>query len=243
MVGGLFTNSMFGFFRAYTFIALFAAAGSEINGFDLRDTLTYAFVTQSMLTPIALFGTWDIATSIRTGAIVTDLFRPYDYQLWWLAQDLGRATYHAITRGIVPFVAGALVFELRVPEHPATWLIFLMSMALAVMVSFGLRFIVNVSMFWIMDHRGVGALLLTVWSFFAGFIVPITFFPGWLRSLAEVLPFIATIQLPIEIFLEKQQGAAALGLLAFQLGWALALLGAGRALLAVAARRVVTHGG
>lgn len=242
-VGGLFTNTMFGFFRAYTFVALFAAAGPMVGGYDLRDTLTYAFVTQGMIMVVQMWGSWEIAERIRTGDVVTDLFRPYDYQAWWLAQDLGRAAYHAVARGIVPFVAGAIVFELRLPERPATYLAVLASVLLAVLVSFGIRFAANLWTFWTIDHRGPATVLLITWSVLSGFIVPVSFFPDGVRPIVEALPFAATVQVPIEVFLEKRTGASLGAAYAFQAAWAAVLLVAGRAILRVATRRVVTHGG
>lgn len=242
-VGGLVTNTLFGFFRAYTFIALFAAAGHSLGGFDLKDTLTYSFLTQSMIMTIQLWGWWDIATSIRTGDIVTDLFRPYDYQMWWLAQDLGRALFHLLSRGIFPFVIGAIAFNLRLPERPETWIFVLLSLILAVFVSFGIRFIINLWSFWLLDHRGAAALLVITWSFLSGFIVPIALFPESLRGPVLALPFAATLQTPINIFLEKYFGTELVGALALQAMWALALLLAGRWLLSIATRRLVTQGG
>src|SRR5918999_23740 len=148
-VGGIFTNTVFGFMRAYVFIALFEAVG-RVGGFDLEDTLTFTFVTQGMLMTIHLWGWWDIALTIRSGDIVTDLYRPIDYQFYWLFQDLGRAAYHFVFPGIPPFVVGLVAFDLEVPASPLLWGAFLVSLILAVCVSFGLRFIVNLSAFWLL---------------------------------------------------------------------------------------------
>jgi ABC-2 type transport system ATP-binding protein len=45
---GIFTNTVFGFIRAYVFITLLKTAG-DIGGYTLRDTLTYTFVTQGRM--------------------------------------------------------------------------------------------------------------------------------------------------------------------------------------------------
>lgn len=242
-LAGLFTNTFFGFFRSYTFIALFSAAGASIGGFDLADTLTYAWLTQALIMTVGIWGWWEIAERISTGDIVTDLFRPYDFQAWWLAQDLGRALYQLLARGIVPLLVGALAFELRLPTSVGIWLAGIASITLAVVVSFAIRFLANLWTFWTLDHRGVATLLLTVWSFSSGFIVPLTFLPDGARQIVELLPFAATVQIPIEVLLGKHMGADLVGVFMLQAFWAAALLFAGRTLLAVATRRVVTQGG
>lgn len=240
---GVFTNTVFGFLRAYVFIALFAAAGSRVGGFDLTDTLTYTFVTQGMLMTVFLWGWWDVALSVRSGDVVTDLFRPFDYQGYWLAQDLGRAVYHAVARGIPPFLLGALVFDLRLPQRPETWFLFAASVALAVWVSFGIRFLTNLSAFWLLDHRGPGNVLAAVWTFAGGFIVPVAFFPDGVREAARLLPFAGTIQTPVEVFLEKHDATGLVAALGLQVLWGSGLHVVGRRLLARATRRVVVQGG
>jgi ABC-2 type transport system permease protein len=250
-LAGVVTNTVFGFMRAYVFIALFsgaitgAIAGSraEIGGFSLSDTLTFVFLGQGVLMVVYLWGWWEIALTIRSGAVVTDFSRPIDYQLYWLTQDLGRAVYHAVFRGFPPFILGALVFSLRLPRNVWTWPAFALSLALAVCISFGFRFIVNLSAFWLLDYRGVGSIMTAVWTFFSGFVVPIAFFPGALQAVSRALPFAAMVNTPIEIFLEKPQGAAVLAALAGQALWAVVLLGAGRLLLLAATRRLVIQGG
>ncbi len=239
---GVVTNTVFGFIRAYVFVALFRGRG-DVGGFDLRDTLTFVFVGQGMMLVTYLWGWWEIALGIRSGAIVTDFSRPIDYQLYWMTQDLGRAVYHAIFRGIPPFVLGALVFSLRLPQHLWTWPAFLLSVGLAVCTSFGFRFLVNLSAFWLLDYRGVGVIAMAVWTFFSGFTVPIAFFPGALQTVSRALPFAAMINTPIEIFLEKPQGFDLIGALVFQAMWALVLLACGRLLWNVATRKVVIQGG
>jgi ABC-2 type transport system permease protein len=239
---GIFTNTVFGFIRAYVFITLLKTAG-DIGGYTLRDTLTYTFVTQGMLMTIYIWAWWEIALSIRSGDVVTDLFRPIDYQLYWLSQDLGRAAYHFLARGVPPFIAGAVVFDLYVPIDPATWGAFLLSVALAVCVAFAMRFMANLSAFWLLDYRGVSTLMAAAWTFLGGFWVPVTFFPEPLRAVAEALPFQATVQTPIDVYLGEVQGGRLARALLIQVAWAGVLLLAGRRLLAAATRRVVTQGG
>jgi ABC-2 type transport system permease protein len=241
-VAGIFTNTVFGFIRAYVFITLLSTAGA-IAGYGLSDTLTYTFVTQGMLMTVYMWAWWEIALSVRSGDVVTDLYRPIDYQLYWLAQDLGRAAYHFVARGIPPFIAGALVFHLHVPADPLIWGAFLGSVAMAVCVSFAMRFMANLAAFWLLDYRGVGNLLAAAWTFLGGFIVPIAFFPEPLRSLARALPFAATIQTPIDVYLGEVKGTALASALLLQALWAAVLLIAGRGVLAAATRRVVTQGG
>lgn len=241
-VAGVFTNTVFGFMRAYVLIALFRSR-PHIGGYNITDALTYTWLTQAALMIVYMWGWYEIAERIRSGDIVSDFQRPVDFQGYWLAQDLGRALYHAIFRGVPPFVLGALAFHLRLPDHPATYILFGVSTALAVCLSFALRFIVNVLAFWLMDYRGVNGLAAVFWTFLSGFVVPLAIFPHTWRTIAEALPFAGMVQTPVDIFLEKPHGVGLATVMGRQAMWALVLLLLGRWLLSRAARRLVVQGG
>lgn len=239
---GIFTNTVFGFMRAYVLIALFQAR-PHVGGYTVADALTYTWLTQGALMTIYIWGWREIADRIRSGDVVTDLQRPVDFQLYWLAQDLGRALYHAVFRGVPPFLLGALVFRLVLPQDPGTYLLFVVSLAIAVCLSFAMRFITNILAFWVMDYRGLDALVSVFWTFLSGFAVPLAIFPQPWRSIAEALPFAGLIQTPIDIFLQKLHGLQLLGMLGLQVGWTILLLALGRWLLTAARRKMVVQGG
>jgi ABC-2 type transport system permease protein len=241
-LGGAFTNSVFGFLRAYVLIALFEVTG-RISGYSTADALTYSFVTQGLIMPLYLWGWYEISDTVYSGQIATDLYRPLDFQLYWWSQDLGRALYHLLMRGIPPFAVATLFFELRLPTHALTWLAFLVSVALAVTVSFAMRFMVNLSAFWLVEIRGLMTVAAAAWTLCSGFVMPIAFFPDALRDLLHLLPFVAMVEFPMEVFLERAQGAELVGVLAVQMFWAAALLACGRIVLHGATRRLVVQGG
>ena len=83
-----------------------------------------------------------------------------------------------------------------------------MSMGLAVWLSFGLRFLYNVAAFWLLDQRGVGALVSVTAIFLSGFLVPLNYFPDWARGIVTWLPFAGMLQAPIEVLLGKVHGVA-----------------------------------
>ena len=241
-LAGVFTNTVFGFMRGYVLLAIFRLR-DEVGGYDVADTLTYTWLTQAMIMTIFAWGWTDVAERIRTGDIATDLQRPLDLQLYGLAFDLGRALYHFVYRGVAPFVVGALVFDLRFPDNPLVWIAFAAAIVLAVCVSYAYRFLYNLAAFWLLDYRGVVILSMVVSLFFSGFTVPLAFFPDWLREVAYALPFAAMIQVPVDVFLGKFDGADLVGIMALQAVWAVALLLAGRAVLTAATRKLVIQGG
>ncbi len=240
---GVFTNTVFGFIQVYVLLAVLRQR-PEVGGFDGADVVTFTFVTQGLLAAVAAFGPYDLADRITAGDVVSDLYRPFDLQTWWLAQDFGRAGFQLLFRGVPPFAVAALAFDVRLPAHAGVWAAFLVSLALAVTIAFAWRFAISLTAFWLIDARGFVQLTGLVFVFFSGFILPLNFFPGGLRAVADALPFSAVVQLPVEVFLSKHRAPAELApVLLRQAAWLAVMVVAGRLVMARAWRRVVVQGG
>ncbi len=244
-LAGIFTNSVFGVIISYAYIALWQQR-PDAGGYDVTDAVTYVWLGQALLMTVAVWGggaTDDLADRIRTGDVAIDLYRPVSLLGWWLASDLGRAAYHLLTRGLAPTVIGAVLFDLRFPADPVTWLAFGVSLLLAVLVSFAIRLLVAASGFWLVDVTGLQSLAAVCAMFFSGLTVPLVLFPGWTRDLALALPWASYLQVPADVWLGQRAGTEALAALAFQAGWAVVLLACCGGVLRLARRRVVVHGG
>ncbi|CAM5487276.1 MULTISPECIES: ABC transporter permease [Streptomyces] len=242
---GVFTNTVFGFIMAYTYIALWDAR-PQLGGYDTSQALTYVWLGQALLMTCAMMGGGfedELMERIRTGDIAVDLYRPADLQLWWLAGDLGRAAFHLLGRGIAPMVLGAFAFDLALPGSPWTWPAFLLSVFLGVVVSFAVRYLVALSAFWLMDGAGALQIVSLAGLFFSGMLLPLNLFPGLLGEVARALPWSSLLQVPADVFLGKHTGWGLVEAYAFQGGWAVVLLLAGRLLQTAATRRVVVQGG
>ena len=243
-LAGLVTNGFFGYLRAAVFLAAYQGLGAAtIGGYDLQAAVTYSWVTQSLIMIVALWGWWDVDQTIRTGDVVSDLSKPFWYLGFWLARDLGRAAYFVVFRAAPVMLIGQVLFGLRWPSSPAVWLAVALSTILAAVLSFGVRILLNLSAYWTIDARGLGALANTATTFLGGFVIPIRYFPDWLQPLALALPFAGITQTPSDIFVERVRGFEVVWLLAEQLLWAVVLLALAQLVVAMATRRVVVQGG
>ncbi|MGE3911995.1 MAG: ABC transporter permease, partial [Chloroflexota bacterium] len=241
-ISGAITNTFFGFLRAYLFIGLYQSRG-EVGGYSLADALAFTFITQGMAALIGLWGWWPIAESVQSGQVATDLMRPHDYQLAWLAQDVGRALYQFVARSVPPFIVGLIAFEITLPTDPVAWLMLIPTIILAVGVSFGWRFCLNLTTFWWTDHRGIAGISMMAGMLFSGFMVPIAMWPDGLREIGYLSPFAAMVAIPIDVFLGKVTGLDLLAALGLQLFWFFAMLALGRVMLAAALHKLVVQGG
>lgn len=244
-LAGIFTNCVFGVIYSYAYLALWAQ-NPGAGGYDAVDAVTYVWLGQSLLMTVALWGggtTDDLAERIRTGDIAIDLHRPVNLVGWYLAGDLGRAAYHFLTRGLAPTVVGLLLFDIRPPDSVLGFLAFLVSLPLAVTVSFAIRFLVASTAFWLLDASGPRVLSGALAIFFSGMALPLNLFPGWLGTVAQALPWSAFVQVPNDIWLGTHASAGLLEALGFQAAWAAVLLGVCVLTVGAATRKVVVQGG
>ncbi|MEU6539410.1 ABC-2 family transporter protein [Streptomyces sp. NPDC047000] len=239
---GVFTNTVFGLILVYTYLALWDVK-PHLGGYDQAQAVTYVWLGQALLSTLAIGGggvEGELMERIRSGDIAVDLYRPADLQLWWLAADVGRAMFQLVGRGVVPFVFGSLFFPHALPTEFGVWAAFLVAVALGMLVGFGIRFLVALSAFWLLDGDGVMQMAWILGYFFSGMLLPLNVFPGVFGEIARVLPWSSLLQAPADVLLGRGDPW---GTLALQGVWAVVLLGLGRVVQAAATRRVVVQGG
>lgn len=242
-VAGATTNITFGFLRYYTLAAVAVAAGGTVAGYDGPKIATYVWCSQGILAVVSLWG--DIgerAERIRSGDVVVDLLRPVDPVWHQLATEAGRAVFHLLTRFTLPVLAGVLFTSMYVPQRAATYPLFAVSLALAVLVCFGCRFIVQCAAYWLLDIRGPAVLWLLLSGLATGMYFPLWLLPEpWSTVVVYGLPFASIIQAPMDILVERS--AHPYLMVAVQAGWAAVIVAIGRAVQRRAERKLVVQGG
>ncbi|MFI5965332.1 ABC transporter permease [Streptomyces asoensis] len=239
---GVFTNTVFGLILVSAYLALWDER-PHLGGYGQAQAVTYVWLGQALFATLAIQGggfETELMERIRTGEVAVDLYRPADLQLWWLASDVGRASFQLLGRGVVPFAFGALFFPTALPDDPALWAALLVAIGLAMVVSYGIRFLVALSGFWLLDGTGALQVLMVTGMFFSGMALPLNAFPQPLGDLVMLLPWSALLQMPADVLMGRVDPWSAF---AFQAGWAVVLLAVGRWAQGAATRRVVVQGG
>jgi ABC-2 type transport system permease protein len=242
-LAGAFTNTVFGVVKVSILFAAADAAGGVVAGYDRAALSTYTWVSQGLIAVVWVFAWTPVTQRVRNGDVAIDLGRPVHPVAAWLCEDLGRAGQACLIRFVGPLVVGGLLYGLQIPHHPATVPLFLLSAAVAVVVSFGGRLLVSLTAFWLVDVRGLQNLYVLTSNVLCGLVVPVQFLPGWARAVAYATPFPSMLQAPVDIATERSTGAAAAGLLGVQAAWAAALLACCVWVFDRGTRRLVVQGG
>jgi ABC-2 type transport system permease protein len=245
MLAGVVTNIVFGFIRAAILFAAVESAGGALAGYT-RDTMsTYVWLSQALIGAVNIGGSdsTELSDRIRNGDIAVDFTRPVDVQGSYLAADLGRAAFTFLPRGLPTVVVGALTVGLALPSQIWPYLLGMVSVTLAVTISFLCGYAVSILGFWLVETRGLRSLYMVTSSFLAGLFVPVGLFPYWLSTLAHATPFPSMLQVPIDIISGHVSGTEAVKVVAVQCLWVALTCLVGRALTRAGLHKLEVQGG
>lgn len=218
-------------------------AGREsAAGLDLTTLISYLTLAQIQTTVLLPDLAWRLHRRVREGTIAIDLTRPVPFLPQLLAQTAGD------TAGYLPFAALALPLAmlaggLQTPASTTAAILYLLSLVLAYLVTALIGLLIGLIAFWTLEFSGFMIMYRFVNAFLAGALVPLTFFPPWLRTLAELLPFQTQAFLPVSIYLGQAQGEAALRAIGVQAFWVVLLAGLAQVGWRRAMGRVIVQGG
>lgn len=238
------TNTVFGLIRASLLLTAIDLAGSSVGGYDQAQAATYVWLSQALLGPIDVWGgSVDVGARVKSGDIAVDFLRRTSILGGTLATNYGRAAFELLPRGVPPLVVGALVTGLYVPHSPVPYLLGLVSVVVATALCHCFYVAVGLSALWTIENRGFLVIAMTVQQILCGFLVPVSWFPGWLRVIAEASPFPAMFQTCTDLLTERVTGWQAVGAVGAQLAWLAVLVGVCLAVLRAGRRKVVIQGG
>jgi len=243
---GLLTQFAWGLMYVLAFLAFYRSNPANFP-MSFSHTVTYIWLQQAF---VALFFLWfyenSIFESIETGSIAYELARPVDLYGFWISLTAANRLSRTLLRA-VPLIAIALFLphplRLIVPTELIRWGFFLLSMILALGVVISFSLLVYISAFYTINSSGVRLLVAIFADFLSGAYIPLPFFPGSIRTVAELLPFGSMQNMPLLIFSGYLQGTAILRGIGLQAMWLVILVVIGRLWMKRAISRVVVQGG
>jgi len=179
---------------------------------------------------------------IREGSVVFDLVRPVGFVPQMVAQLAG-ALGGALVIIVIALPAVALAGSLSLPASPRAAGMFLVSLLCAYGIAGLLTMLLSMVAFWTLEIDGLTMLYVLVASFLSGALVPVSVFPGVMRTVVEWLPFQATTFVPASIYIGSLDGATAWRAIGLQLLWVVVLAVAAALVWRRAMLRVVVQGG
>lgn len=214
---------------------------------DFQATASYIWMQQAFLGLLSV-GAMDnaIFETIHSGDVVYEVCRPVDLYAMWFSNTSAMRIARALLRCVPPLIVAAFLpkpFGLMAPPSLAAFLLFLVSLCLALLVTTSFCMIVYILTFYTISYRGVRLVAVSLSDFMMGGIVPLPFFPEGFRQFAELLPFSCMENVPLRAYSGDLSGPPMVRAILLQVFWIIALVLIGKALERKALRRVVVQGG
>jgi ABC-2 type transport system permease protein len=227
----------------YLWQTIFLGNPGSLGGFtwpEMKAYLLVAFLLNSLLT---WYQEWVMGEDIRQGVVAVDLARPMDFQASRFARAIGPVPFEFSSALAVAAIVALAFGGIALPGDPAHVGLFLISATLATLIKFGIVYCVSMLAFWTTGTEGITVGRMAVQNIFSGALIPLVFFPDWLRGIAAVLPFQGLISTPALTYLGKLDGPTTALMLGVQAGWAVGLILFGRLVWRKAVRAVTINGG
>jgi ABC-2 type transport system permease protein len=180
---------------------VYRSNGSEtIGGLSLRETLWYLMMAEAIVLSKSRISR-TIAESVKTGAIAYLLNKPYDFLLYHLSAAAGDSALRMV---INILAGGALVwFLVGPPPDLAGWPLVVLAILAAWLIDFCISAAIGLLAFLTEDVAAFEWLYSKFRLILGGVLIPLDFFPEWLRSLAMSLPFSYTVYGPARLFVDS----------------------------------------
>ncbi|HYD09787.1 MAG TPA: ABC-2 family transporter protein, partial [Acidimicrobiales bacterium] len=191
-------NVVVSMLRGFVYVAVAEAAG--IEDFGAAEAMTFAFVSGLIESSFWIVIPLELGERIRSGDVITDLYRPVDLQGWLLATEIGRCGFNLLGRGVPQVLVAFIVFDLVALPSPGSFLLFLGSVALAFVVGFSWKFVVALTGFWLLDVRGVSTLAGSFVMVASGAVLPLALLPDPIADVLRWLPPASMVNTPVELF-------------------------------------------
>lgn len=179
---------------------------------------------------------------MQYGTIVYWFLRPLPARRYHLLRAFGEQTYGLFWAGLGYLVCLA-TGVLAPPPSVAAGLAFALTFLLGRGVLYLLLLLTDQLCFWTIRNIAAVDILIFTQNLLSGAYAALWFFPGWFRALSAVLPFQATLNVPLSFYIGRLPVSELPVQAAVQAGWILALTILTRFLWRRAADRVVSQGG
>ncbi len=198
MIAGGFTNLAFGFILASVLRSVLRS--QPVGALTAETGTAFVFLAQGLIATVSLFGDFSLVAAVRSGDVAIELLRPWNWSMYRLSSDLGKAAFQTLTRAVAIIVPGWLVYQLPLPNAGRLFP-FALTVVLAVVLASQIWTLCGVASFWLVDGSGVMQFAVVFAMVGSGLNLPLPLYPDWLQPVLYAAPFAGLVQGPADVLL------------------------------------------
>jgi len=215
-----------------------------IYGFSLNQILIYNLIVNMSASFTRMNPVWDIAEDYYDGRVAMSLIKPTRYITQIFFQNLGSNIFGNILISL-PLSIALVVLGInhQIDITLLSLALYVLSLGMGLFISFYANFIFANLVFYTDATFGMFQLNEAIVRIFSGSLIPLVFFPGWLKLIADFLPYGSIQYIPTMILMGRITGTEIVLRMLIQLAWVLGLALSAHMLWNHSLRRMKVHGG
>jgi ABC-2 type transport system permease protein len=210
-----------------------------INGISKTQIVTYIILSRIIYSQVSFGSNLYIADRVQSGEIAIDMLVPLNFRLLNYVIRMGDFIFYIFSQAIPAVFISFVFFGLSGPVSIYAGIVFVLSLVMSVTMAFFIELILGMMAFYTSSGWGLQQIKVAIMGFFSGALVPVAFFPDWLKEIVNVLPFKDLVYTPIAVYLGILQEKA----LVSQLIWTIILFLISGAFYRLAIRKLTVQGG
>ena len=220
-------------------IAFFGAVTREgpLGRYAEPQIIAYFLATFIVRSLTASWISWQINLEIRDGTLGARLLMPVHPVIAYTAESMGSMPVRILGSVVMAVILLVLLGSGALAHGPASWGLFVVSVALAWLLSLFVSLTIGGLAFFVDSSAKLMDAWLAGLFVFSGYLIPVDLFPPGLRAVASWLPFRYQIGLPVELMVGAHDPAEATALVLRQV----AFVGLGALTTLVVWRRGLTR--
>ncbi len=242
-----FVGIVNGFLYVFIFTSLWKALYSQYDvvahkGYTLTAIVTYAVMAMAVKISFTMDDSI-IYKKVIDGSIAMELVRPTSFFFMNLAENVGHSLFHMMARMAPIIVISIFLFDITVPFEVTRFLAFIVSLIAGYALVSMLNFIAGLLAFWFVEIFPFMLFKYALFTFFSGGIVPIDFFPEFLKPFVAFLPFQYMLYFPTTILIGRASMVDAQSIIIAQLIWIVIMGGICGLMWSAGKKKLVIQGG
>jgi ABC-2 type transport system permease protein len=228
-------------------IAIYGNSSStSMQGYTLAQMMMYNLIIYMTASFTYMKPLFDLADDHFDGKVAMSLIKPTKYIYEVFFRNLGN---NFVGNIIISLPLMIVLSTLTVTANHVvnftlgTTILYVLSILLALLISFFSNFIFATMVFVTDATFGMMQLNEAVVRIFSGSLIPLSFFPGWLKTIAYSLPYASVYTVPTLILMNRYTSSELWINLGIQLAWAIGLIIGANLIWSVIITKMKVHGG
>ena len=242
-----FVGIVNGFLYVFIFTSLWKALYSQFdttmhNGYTLIAIVTYAVLVMAVRISFTMDDSI-IYRKVMDGSISMELVRPTSFFFMNLAENVGHSLFHMMARTVPIVLISVFLFDIYIPFEVQRFLAFIVSFIAGYILVSMMNFVAGLLAFWFIEIFPFLLFKYAFYTFFSGGVVPIDFFPEFLKPLVNFLPFQYMLYFPTTILIGRASLAEARSIIIAQLIWIVIMGGICVIMWSAGKKKLIIQGG